>query len=108
MAISQCRFRLICARAALISARCVLKTSDEEAHLGLRHRPVTRSNPVLLGVALLVTSLVRFLVFVFLEVPLLGVVQVVRLVILAFAHALLVPRVLRIIRLLLVLEKWSA
>ena len=40
--------------------------------------------------ALLITILVGFLIFVFLEVPLLGVVFVMRLVISAVAHALLV------------------
>jgi len=48
-------------------------------------------------VTLLVTSLVRFLVFVFFEVPLLGVILVMLLVILAFTQALLVRLVFRII-----------
>lgn len=48
-------------------------------------------------VALLVTALVRFLVFVFLEVSLLAVIQIMRAVALAFAHALLVPSVFRIV-----------
>jgi len=47
--------------------------------------------------SLLVASLVSFLVFVFLEVPLLGVVLVMLTVILPFAHALLVGLVFRII-----------
>jgi len=59
-----------------------------------------------IAAALLVTSLVRFLVFVFLEVPLLGVVPVMRLIVVALAHALLVCFVFRII-LVVVLEKWS-
>jgi hypothetical protein len=45
-------------------------------------------------VTLPVPSLVRFLVFVFFEVPLLGVVLVMFLVILAFAQTLLVRLVL--------------
>jgi hypothetical protein len=48
-------------------------------------------------VTLLVTSLVCFLVFVFFEVPFLGVVLVMRTVIPAFAHPLLVRLVFRII-----------
>jgi hypothetical protein len=48
-------------------------------------------------VTLLVASLVSFLVFVFFEVPLLGVVLVMLTVILAFAHALLIRLVFRII-----------
>jgi hypothetical protein len=47
--------------------------------------------------SLLVASLVSFLVFVFLEVPLLGVVLVMLTVILPFAHTLLVRLVFRII-----------
>jgi hypothetical protein len=43
--------------------------------------------------SLLVASLVSFLVFVFLEVPLLGVVLVMLAVILPFAHTLLVSLV---------------
>src|ERR1022692_2978932 len=68
-----------------------------------------------IAVALLVAGLVRLLVFVFLEVPLLAVVPVVRMVVFAFAHTLRVCLVLRIILLLflvlflvVVLEKWSA
>jgi hypothetical protein len=49
-------------------------------------------------VALLVAGLVRFLVFVFFEVPLLAVIPVVNLVVFAFAHTLLVCFVFRIIR----------
>ena len=56
--------------------------------------------------ALLVAGLIRFLVFVFLEVPLLGVVLVMRMVILAFAHTLLVCFVFRIV-LIVVLGKWN-
>jgi hypothetical protein len=48
-------------------------------------------------VALLVASLVSFIVFVFVKVPLPGVVAVVRFVILAFAHPLLVPLIFRIV-----------
>ena len=48
-------------------------------------------------VTLLVARLVSFLVFVFFEVPLLGVVLVMLTVILAFAHALLIRLVFRII-----------
>jgi len=48
-------------------------------------------------VTLLVASLVSFLVFVLFKVPLLGVVQVFRMVISAFAHTLLVLLVFRII-----------
>ncbi len=47
--------------------------------------------------ALLVASLVCFLVYVFLEVPLLAVIPVTRMVIPAFAHTLLVCFVFRII-----------
>ena len=50
--------------------------------------------------SLLVASLVSFLVFVFLEVPLLGVVLVMLTVILPFAHTLLVRLVFRIILIL--------
>lgn len=55
-----------------------------------------KSFPVLVNVnvnsvALLVTSFVRFIVFVFVEVPLPEVVSVVRFVILTFAHPLLLP-----------------
>jgi hypothetical protein len=50
-----------------------------------------------IGVALLVASLVRFLVFVFAEMPLLGMVPAMRMVILAFTHTLLIPFVFRII-----------
>jgi hypothetical protein len=42
-------------------------------------------------VTLLVAGLVSLLVFVFLEVPLLAVVQVMRMVSLTLTHALLVP-----------------
>ena len=52
---------------------------------------------ILIAVALLVASLIRFLVFVFFEVPLFAVIPVMRLVILAFAHTLLVCFVFRII-----------
>ena len=66
--------------------------------------------PTLVAVALLVTSLVRLLVFVFLVVPLLAVVQVMRMVSVTFAHTLLVLFVSRIIRAgaLVPLEKWSS
>jgi len=57
-------------------------------------------------VAFLVASLVSFLVFVFFEASLLGVVPVMRMVILAFAHTLLVFFVFRIV-LFVVLKKWS-
>jgi hypothetical protein len=60
----------------------------------------------LISVALLVASLVRLLVVVFLEVPFLAVVPVMRMVRLTFVHALLVSFVFRII-LVMVLEKWS-
>jgi hypothetical protein len=50
-----------------------------------------------IAVAFLVASLVRFLVFVFCEVPLLGVVPVMRMVILTLPHTLLVPFVVRIV-----------
>jgi hypothetical protein len=62
--------------------------------------------PVLITVAILVAGLVRLLVFIFLEVPLLAVVQVSRMISFTFVHALLVSFVLRIIR-TVVLEKWS-
>jgi len=52
----------------------------------------------LIGVALLVASLVGFLVFVFLEVVFLVVIPVMRMIVSAFAHALLVGFVFRIIR----------
>ena len=69
--------------------------------------PINREGGLLLiAAALLVASLVRFLVYVFLEVPILAVVPVMRTVILAFAHTLLVCFVFRII-LFVVLEKWS-
>ena len=48
-------------------------------------------------VALLVTSLVSFIVFVSIKVPLPEVVPVMRFVILPFAHPLLVPLVFRIV-----------
>jgi hypothetical protein len=48
-------------------------------------------------VTLLVASLVSFLVFVFLELPLPGVVLVMRFVILAVTHTYLVVFVFRII-----------
>ena len=48
-------------------------------------------------VTLLVASLVSFLIFVFFEVPFLGVVLVMRTVIPAFAQTLLVHLVFRII-----------
>jgi hypothetical protein len=48
-------------------------------------------------VALLVTSFVSFIVLVFVKVPLPGVVPVMRFVILAFTHPLLVPLVFRIV-----------
>ena len=60
--------------------------------------------------ALLVASLIRFLVLVFFEVPLLAVIPVMHLVILAFAHTLLVGFVFRIILgvvLVVVLEQRS-
>src|ERR1039457_2950301 len=65
-----------------------------------------------LAPALLVASLVGFVVFVLFEVPLLAVVQVARMVIAAFAHTLLVCFVLRVILFVLlllfvVLGKWS-
>ena len=52
---------------------------------------------VIASVAPLVARLVSFLVFVFLKVPLLVVIPLMRLVIFAFAHPLLVPLVFRII-----------
>jgi hypothetical protein len=60
-----------------------------------------------IAVSLLVASLVRFLVLGFFEVPLLAVVQLTRMVGLAFAHTLLVCFVFRVI-LFVVLEKWSS
>src|ERR1039458_4390147 len=66
-----------------------------------------------LGAALLVASLVRFIVFVLFEVPLLAVVQAARMVTAAFAHTLLVRFVLRVILFVLllllfaILGKWS-
>lgn len=60
--------------------------------------------------ALLVASLVRFLVYVLFEVPLLAVIQIVRAVALAFAYALLVLFVFRVVLflvLVVVLEEWS-
>jgi hypothetical protein len=56
-------------------------------------------------VALLVTGLICFPIFIFVEVPLLGVVFVMDTVTFALAHTLLVPFIFRIV---LVLEKWSA
>ena len=69
----------------------------------------TRGHGDSIAVALLVASLIRFLIFVFFEVPLLAVVPVMHLVVLAFTHTLLVGFVFRIIRgvVPLVLEKWS-
>jgi hypothetical protein len=61
---------------------------------------------LLIAAALLVASLVRFLVYVLFEAPILAVVPVMRTVILAFAHTLLVCLVFRII-LFVVLEEWS-
>src|ERR1017187_8275263 len=67
-----------------------------------------------LAAALLVASLVRFIVFVLFEVPLLAVVEAARMVTAAFAHTLLVCFVLRVILFVLlllllfaVLRKWS-
>src|ERR1039457_2947962 len=68
-----------------------------------------------LAAALLVASLVRFIVFVLFEVPLLAVVEAARMVTAAFAHTLLVCFVLRVILFVLllllllfaVLGKWS-
>jgi hypothetical protein len=60
-----------------------------------------------IATAFLVAGLVGFLIVVFLEVPLLAVVQVFRAIVLAFAHTLLVCLVFRVIR-VLVLEKWSS
>jgi len=51
-----------------------------------------------ISAALLVACFVGLLVFVFLEVPFLGVVPVMRMVILALAHALLICLRLRVIR----------
>jgi hypothetical protein len=58
----------------------------------------TRGHGDSIAVALLVASLVGFLVFVFLKVVFLVVVPVMRMIVSAFAHALLVGFVLRIIR----------
>jgi hypothetical protein len=60
-------------------------------------------------VALLVASLVRFLVFVFPEVPFPGVIPGMRMVIPAIAHTLLVCFVLRIVLVLapIVVVEWS-
>jgi hypothetical protein len=69
--------------------------------------PINREGGLLLiAAALLVASLVGFLVYVLFEVPILAVVPVMRTVILAFAHPLLVCLVFRII-LFVVLEEWS-
>ena len=57
--------------------------------------------------SLLIAGLVRLLIFVFFEMPLFAVVEVMRLVGLAFVEALLIFFVLRII-LCVILEKWSA
>ncbi|MGP0073887.1 MAG: hypothetical protein ACLPWF_18385 [Bryobacteraceae bacterium] len=58
--------------------------------------------------AFLITILIRFLVFVFFEVSLLAVVQIMRMVTLAVADALLVSFVLRVVLIVvLVLEEWS-
>src|ERR1039457_4418703 len=56
-----------------------------------------------LGAALLVASLVRFPVHVFLKAPVLAVVQAARMVTAAFAHTLLVCFVLRVILFVLLL-----
>jgi hypothetical protein len=61
-----------------------------------------------ISVALLVTSLVGSLVFVFLEVPFLRVIPVMRMVSLAFTHALLVCFGFGIVLVVIVvLKKWS-
>jgi hypothetical protein len=63
-----------------------------------------------IGAAVPITCLVRLLVFVFLEVPLLALVRIAGTVALGLEYTLLVRFVLRIIRSLslsLVLEKWS-
>jgi hypothetical protein len=57
----------------------------------------------LIAAAFLIPSFVRFLVFVFLEAPLLAVVQFLDLVTVTIAHALLVGLVFRVILVL----KWS-
>src|SRR5580700_2079095 len=62
-----------------------------------------RQITTLAAVTLLIAGLIGFLVFVLFEVSLLAVVKLTRLVILAFAHTLLVCFVFRIILVL----KWS-
>src|ERR1017187_4434512 len=69
--------------------------------------PINREGELLLiAAALLVASLIVLLVYVLFEVPILAVILVMRAVILAFAHPLLVCFVFRII-LFVVLKKWS-
>jgi hypothetical protein len=63
-----------------------------------------------IAATLLVAGLIRFLVLVFFEVSLLAVIPVTRVVILAFAHPLLVSFVFRIVLvviLVMVLQNWS-
>src|SRR5580698_2620212 len=80
--------------------------SRKSATCDLRTLPQVVSRSV--AVALLVTGLVGFLVFIFLEVSFLAVIQIVRMVTLAFVHALLVSFVFRVVRfVVLVLEEWS-
>src|SRR5579872_1980352 len=55
-----------------------------------RHQPAARRRIASIAAALLIASLVRLLVFVLLEVPLLAVIAIAYLIIIAFAHALLV------------------
>ena len=59
----------------------------------------------LIAMAFLVARLVCFLVFVLFEVSFLAMVQLMRMVTLAFAHALLVSLVFRVI--LVVILEWS-
>jgi hypothetical protein len=55
------------------------------------------NNPTSFAVTFLVARLIRFLVLVFFEVSLLAVVPVLRVIILAFAHPLLVSFVFRVL-----------
>jgi hypothetical protein len=103
-----------CARCCNFSHR--LTPPDKRAGISLKARPGfnrdgVRALPVirLVAAALLIAGFVRFLIVVFLEVPLLAVVLVFGAVSPAFALPLLVCLVLRIIRFgaLLLLEKRS-
>src|SRR5579864_2970858 len=56
-----------------------------------------------LAVALLIARLVRSLVFIFLEMPFLGMVPIACIVVAAFTHTLLIVLVLRIVLFVLLL-----